>query len=280
VRDEDLIAIVGDDRYAVPVNALMHSIAATWRGAFLPRVRVLGPQWRQPQWRLLEQASRAAGIVLSFHRHEHDMRMPVVPPWTRTVYSRIRLGDSCRDARRVLCLDADMIVLSSLHLLLDHDLGGYAVGAVSDICIEAQRSAYGAPVRYLNAGLLLVDTERWIAQEVGDRCEQQLLRFGEDLRYFDQDALNLALGQDWLALDQLWNVFHFTEIAQSKALPKRLTDPEEHQRLKVLEQRARILHYVGQLKPWHKDYPAGANLTRFEQHDRYCRLVDGWDRRD
>jgi lipopolysaccharide biosynthesis glycosyltransferase len=263
-----VIAIVADEAYAPAASALVRSIGATWQGANSPKLRIIGPPWADPKRLLLQETAAKAGCHLSFASAEHDTRLPLRSRWNRTIYCRLSLARTCGDVDRVLCLDSDMIALTSLHhLVFEQELGGAPVGATHDLCVEARECgpALGKNA-YFNSGLLLVDVRRWKEMKIGDKAERILLTRGANLEYLDQDALNIALQDAWTVLDQRWNVFHFDELFKYSKLPAKLLTHGARVALRRLQETAACLHYVGPQKPWLHGYPEGTNLRRFAAH--------------
>lgn len=258
-----LICVVADENYAAPATTLVRSIGANWASMDRPSVRILGPAWSaRARLRLSRQAERA-GCTLSFFVASADASLPIAGHWNTSVYSRLRLGEACDDAERVICLDSDKVVLASLHELLTVNLEGAILGAVKDLCLTAKR---GCASPYFNAGLLVVDTGLWIRERMGEQCRELLLRPGADLPYLDQDALNHVVRGRWLQLDSRWNVFHFDELKRDEDFPSDLLSDEATTRLNRLQRDAWSLHFVGPNKPWLSDYPEGRNRDRYLAH--------------
>ncbi len=77
---------------------------------------------------------------------------------------------------RLLYLDADLLVLTDLSALWDLDMQGRAVGAVSYTTIRLSNDrrffetlGYDLDAPYLNAGVLLIDREKWIQSAVAEK---------------------------------------------------------------------------------------------------------------
>jgi lipopolysaccharide biosynthesis glycosyltransferase len=113
--------------------------------------------------------------------------------------------------RRLLYLDVDTMCLGDLRPLWDVDLGGHPLAAVVDGSTKTCDAIPGANGRrdpdapYFNSGVLLIDTARWRELRVSERCFDYVWRHREQLRFPDQDALNLVIGGQWLRLGTQWN---------------------------------------------------------------------------
>ena len=119
------------------------------------------------------------------------------------------------DVQRVLYLDADVLVLDDLGPLWSTDLKG-AVRAVLDRILDPQikNRAPGLEkfprVRdYFNAGVLLIDLDRWRKERISEGALQYLIRH-PDSPLADQDALNVVCDGHWTELGLSWNFYdHF-----------------------------------------------------------------------
>ena len=139
---------------------------------------------------------------------------------------------------RTLYLDTDLLVLDDLEALWSVELEGAVFGAVSDSEWtqrgEWEPDHFPPVTAYFNAGVLLIDLERWRSDRIGQQARDYLARH-PDTPFADQDALNVAGDRRWKELDPRWNV-----------------QDHARQRMHAAEagQRAGIVHFVGAGKPW------------------------------
>lgn len=165
-------------------------------------------------------------------------------------YRRAFLPDLLPDFDRILYLDADLIVRSSLAELWSTDLAGAALGAVVDpwmATIPAMRAAF--PDGYFNAGVLLIDLAKWREEQVPARFAEDICRrrqAGEDPRTHshDQTPLNEVLRGRWRAVSPRWNfTTHLTpRVAAELAIPA----PD----YQVIAEDPAVVHFLGSHKPW------------------------------
>lgn len=121
------------------------------------------------------------------------------------------LGDRYR---RILYLDSDMFVDGGdINRLLAVDLGPHPLGAVLDapflyesnyLAKEFARLSLPA-LPYANAGVLLIDTGVWQAQEVERQLYETVRAHPAALVYLDQSMLNIALRGKFAQLAPCWN---------------------------------------------------------------------------
>ncbi len=109
---------------------------------------------------------------------------------------------------RLVLLDSDMIINASLQPLFDKYMEGHVAAAVHDALAVREHWGRPANLNYLNAGLMMVDVDRFREEDLGTRAMQQLADYAERPRFLDQDAINDLLDGRWLRLDRTWNFYH------------------------------------------------------------------------
>jgi lipopolysaccharide biosynthesis glycosyltransferase len=167
-------------------------------------------------------------------------RMPENRRLTNIVYARLVIDRIIgAGVPRVLYLDCDMLVRAPIENLYDIDLQGFAIAAVRDTIgdfivagrdLRANRDIFDTADPYFNAGMLLIDLEKWRAADILGRLEEALASGVMERIYYDQDFLNLVFRNDWLRLAPTWNTIDARHAHEG-------LDPS-------------ILHYTGEAKPW------------------------------
>ncbi|HEV7718504.1 MAG TPA: glycosyltransferase family 8 protein [Arsenicitalea sp.] len=147
---------------------------------------------------------------------------------------------------RALYLDADLIVLNDFGGLWETDLDGAAVGAVLDGLDPQLKEDVPAlhlvprVQNYFNAGVLLIDLQKWRAEDISERALDYLAQHPDTL-FSDQDALNVACDGKWKQLDPRWNFVDFFERVEIATLGA--------------ERRPWIVHFAAWDKPWNAKVP-------------------------
>lgn len=155
--------------------------------------------------------------------------------------------------KKILYLDSDMCILSDVAGLYECDLHGHAIGAALDIpCRPLEYHAKdlgGLDYRKnFNAGVLVIDTLKFEENKVREKClallEEDYKRKIRKLIFADQDALNIALYENYFILDKRWNY-------QPQYL-WRVEEVVEEFRQEYIEDQnsAFIMHFAGDKKPW------------------------------
>ncbi|AXG81941.1 glycosyltransferase family 8 protein [Streptomyces paludis] len=258
-----------DDGYARPLRTLMRSIAAAHPGT-LDELRLIVLDQR------IGSANRQAILRDAEHLGLHtelrpvpltDPRYPVSDWVSAAVYVRLAIPQVVPDERRVLYLDADTLVLGDLRPLLRQSLGGRPIGAVRD----PQNPVIGRGIQlpgweqlevpygrdYFNSGVMLIDLDRCRRLGVFDRSRTFLAEHPEKARFWDQDALNWAVDDNWQRLDRCWNTFAMSPQAAQPGFIHYAEADSPLDRLLDDEKTAALVHYAGPDKPWQETYPAG-----------------------
>ena len=149
---------------------------------------------------------------------------------------------------RVLFLDADMLVLDDIAQIWEIDISNRSLAAVVDQAIPLcssprgvkKWSSFGIPhsAPYFNAGVMLINLTRWRRLNIQVRASEYFHRISGQADFLHQEALNAVLWDDWLRLDQRWNLV--------ASLTGRAYGPHK----RSLWGAAGIVHFAGRFKPW------------------------------
>ncbi len=156
--------------------------------------------------------------------------------------------------KRLIYLDADLIVMADLQELWDIDLNGASIGGVPDPGLSQAIPSddqhwlewvddMGAA--YMNAGVLLIDLDKVRRESGFTRALDFIAERGADLPYQDQDALNRVYWNQWTYLPREWNV-------QRSQFIKAFQPYFSAESLAALKN-PKIVHYTGPEKPWNME---------------------------
>lgn len=166
---------------------------------------------------------------------------------------------------KILYVDADIYVRGDLSELFNIDTGEHPLAAVRDKCQWAQMNKNvvdfkinGLPASpYFNSGVLLIDVEKYIRQEVKERCEDMLDNGQVKLPQHDQSLLNIVLKNNWMEISPVWN-------CQPKWQTQFICDFIDW----------KILHFVGPDKPWNDK---NSNLPAFYRRHIQSYVLKNFD---
>lgn len=183
---------------------------------------------------------------------------------TVSTLDRLMLPSLLRETPRVIYLDVDLVVTGDLAELWRLDLQGRPLAAKPStspgtrwglqmlyqalsvlpleqaLRIRAWLHAAGPMgFRAFNAGVLVMDLARLRDLQLPDRC----LSMVEHAAMNDQDALNACIRDQYLPLDTVWNAAPRQDVTEG----------------------AKIVHFVGPIKPWHDTY-----ISRKRDFEQVC----------
>ncbi len=267
------IAMAADERYAQHAVVAMVSIL---RHALHPgdiQFYLLADQLSAQMEERVHSSIQANGAVIEILPlpEERVTGLYTSGQLSRTTYARLQMEELLpADVHRVIYLDCDMVAYDDIEKLWQADLASHPVGAVKDFGIMASRKSWrqkctvlgmrdGQP--YFNAGLLLLDLDRWREKKVG-KTVLDLVQH-RAFPHHDQDALNFVFQDDWQVLPMCWNVIPpvydmFLKVLWRSAYRKEAVEAMKH---------VAILHYAGGYKPWEYSLHAGFN-------DEYYRCLE------
>lgn len=193
-----------------------------------------------------------------------------------TAYGRLLIPDYL-DVPQVLYLDCDLVIRCDIRKLCRIDIGDHLIGAKHSGSVEIandrrlflkQGCAAGMP--YFNAGVLLINLDRWRRENVAAHWEELMLRHAEMLVSCDQTVLNYLSMGEFYSLPAKYNRI----ILPNHLLPT--SDLEG------------IYHFVGAPKPWdvggrimHRGYELWRSYNPIFWGKKYLnldgkRLFRGW----
>lgn len=152
-----------------------------------------------------------------------------------------------KSQKRILWLDSDMVVLKSLKDFYYQDFEDKSLVVCKSINKDPQAllSKLQCPngAVYFNAGTILFNLEK-IREEVSFKTYSDFYLANKDrITWLDQDVLNAVFALKTKIDDyKMYNMQFFDMPNFSK------------EELKELEKKTVILHFIGSVKPWHREY--------------------------
>ena len=201
--------------------------------------------------------------------------LPVSDHVNQTSYLRLLLDELLpADLGKCIYFDADLVVRRDLTRLWNEPLAGHTVLAVNDAGSPRIDARLGLPTyprcrhllaaerpvpnyrelglapggKYFNAGVMVVDLDRWRRETVGRRALEALVLHREHVVWWDQYALNVVLSGRWGELDLRWN-----QVTHVHAYPAWHESPFDQRRVARLRDDPWVVHYCAASKPWHAD---------------------------
>lgn len=167
-----------------------------------------------------------------------------------STYARIFLPMLRPTLHKAIYIDSDVVVLSSLSELWSLDLEDKICGVVQDAMCQlspedndSKRFPSIPHMGYFNAGVLLIDMEKWKERLISEETLKVIENMGSRLLHSDQDALNLSLSGNVKYLHPRWNFQ--TPLARPIWNGFQYA-PDWHEAYKSPS----IIHYTTNQKPW------------------------------
>ncbi|MET9480876.1 glycosyltransferase family 8 protein [Streptomyces sp. NPDC006638] len=264
-----------DQNYVDAAAVVAHSIGAGLRDtSSRPAFHVIDSGLGADGRRFLADALGRVGDVDLYTVPD---RLEMATPrkhWTAATLHRLHIGDVVpRDIGRVIYLDVDTLVLDDLTELYRYDLAGNTIGAVINevaparvltLGERASLSQTGAkPPGYFNAGVLLIDMDRWRAENTTERSLDIYRTYGKDIPTLDQDILNYLYAERWTPVPDKWN----------KLIEHPVHGRFGSGRLDYLTRREGIIHFIGGDKPWGDVFPDNALRRLYEEYSSVLALT-------
>lgn len=178
--------------------------------------------------------------------------------WPPASFLRLAVAELLPELERVIYIDCDIAVDTSVAPLWETDLRGKACGAVIDgpnPATDGSRrhekvGALGMRGHYFNSGVLLIDIAAFRNLDILGRSITLLSQADATFDCPDQDVLNILLDGEYLPLPTRWNV----RTSLYDAHWHEPDDDEEATARGVMRGHLRgIIHYSTHHKPWLND---------------------------
>jgi lipopolysaccharide biosynthesis glycosyltransferase len=169
-----------------------------------------------------------------FLKHSH---------YSLSIFTRLVIPTVLRgQTDRVLYLDADILCVGALDELIALDISADIAVVVPDAPVTTRRRVAAlklAHASYFNGGVMLINIEQWIAHDITKATLDTLMNSGSELRFNDQDALNIVLNGRARYVSPRWNyLYDLIHDLNRNATAMRPVG------------RAVLIHFAGSVKPW------------------------------
>ena len=176
-----------------------------------------------------------------------------------STYNRFLIPKVKPELGKVLYLDIDIVVLGDIAELYNQELEGYALGAVWD----KSRKYYNLDTKelmelsddykYFNAGVLLIDIQKWNKDNIVEKLFKISDRYGEKVLHADETLLNKYFDGQYKILDLKYNYLEYDLISH----------PQEQ----VI-----IRHFATKFKPW--TIPPGKSTKQMFGADEFWKYAE------
>ena len=169
------------------------------------------------------------------------------------------LGHILKDLDKVLYLDCDLVVLTSLKDLFSTNIDNYYIAAVEDYGYYYLNLhlAYNITNFYINTGVLLINLDSWRKNNLANKFIKIKEENIKNFIFIDQDVINLCCTNKIKELPLEYNFQHdFFEIN------RKFRYHPLNNKIKSIKNK-KIIHYSTPDKPWSSYCPAMKYYYKF-----------------
>lgn len=253
------IVLAANDEYAPIIGVTIQSVLANANMddiyhfyifhtniSKMHQIKLLHVQTEKAQIEFMNLTENMKGI-----RRERSNHLSI-----ETVY-RLFIPEMLGQYEKIIYIDCDLVVNADIAELYKKDIGNCVLGAAPDVYTKEvkQHFNYVLDVPYetgFNAGVLLINTSRFIQEKVKEKCFALLQNDWKSHErkyiYMDQDVLNIVCKGKVKMLSMEWD-FQWGCIKGFDFEPEGIY-AEEYLRA---QDNIKIMHFSGEEKPW--EYP-------------------------
>lgn len=222
------LVVVCNNHFAVLLAALLKSIDLTHKTEERINLYIVDDGLSGPTRNKLTRCICSTKIILIWVKISDAIPRGILIPMDNSSFpisAYLRLFASHfveSNVKKIIYLDADMILLKDISILWNIDLQGHVVAAVVDRTEKVSNPWGGIKnykelgldfeAKYFNSGLLVIDIPKWRQMNLTNKI---LTCINENKLYAafpDQYGLNVVLSNNWLELDPLWNCFSMATV--------------------------------------------------------------------
>lgn len=252
------IVLACNDKYSQFVSVTVQSIIRNCDMRYFYDIYVFNTDITPMNVKLLEESNelyrvRCVDISKFIKPHVQNLQQNSKYISIETYY-RLVIPSVLPKYDNVIYLDCDLVVLADISELYSIDIGNNLIGGVRNPLHSAMKSHIENDLaldskKYVNAGVLVMNTGKMREEGFEKQCFD-LLASGRELKFMDQDTINIIAKDRIYYYDMSWNYeWHYERLNTFKDKRYHLIEEEVPEYEKASEE-IRILHYTGDIKPW------------------------------
>ena len=197
-------------------------------------------------------------------------KFPPMGHITSSSYFRYAMGELFSDIDKIIYIDCDVLVVSSLAELYTINIDDYYMAGVEDVGYVCHRKTEPKfrykDIPYINSGVLLANLDLWRKNNLKDALIKYTFENADSLACVDQDVINAVCHNKILQIDYKWNV--------QDSFYRYDDEPADNiNKDKIIEASRKpvIIHFTGPRKPW--NYKLEAH-PKAQLYLKYLKLTD------
>ena len=166
---------------------------------------------------------------------------------SNSTYYRYLLGHLFSNHKKIIWLDTDLYVLSSLWPLYNQNIDGKYVAAIEDM--HSTRHLISDITKIFNAGVMLINIDMWNNNQILEKAIDKKLFKRYKNKQKDQHVVNHLFKENIVWLPPMYN-FHHSCLSKKEVY---CYDGKNHfsaQELRDAQKNMKIYHYIIEGKPW------------------------------
>jgi len=251
MKDKVLIACAPDNNYAQHFVVMINSLVQNNKNIEF-EINILYSTLSFRNKRKIKLFLKSQSICYKFYKIDKSILegAPLTNYMSISTYFRLLLPELLApQVSKVLYLDCDLIVRTSIQELWNTDVSNYFACAVNEIMSSVHKSQIGMNKEspYFNGGVMLINLEKWRLLGIKLKSLEYIRQEKSKIVYWDQDVMNKLFENQWFNLGYFWNVTHFF-YHEDKFSPDYFgLSKEEYRELRA---NPGILHFSSGSKPW------------------------------
>lgn len=212
-----ILVCASDNNYAMPLAVTVRSTLANLKSGCNIVLYILdggiSPSNKAKITKSLNPAQIKIHWVTQDNSRFENLKLP--QRVTVATYYRLLITEFLpQEFTKAIYLDSDMVVTGDLEELWNIDIENYHALAVQDDVVlnismslglrNYQEVGIDPNGKYFNAGLLVINLEKWRSEKIGERVFEYM-KENNDYARDDQDGLNAVLAGKWKELHPKWN---------------------------------------------------------------------------
>ena len=180
--------------------------------------------------------------------------------WPDNIFCRLftpTLFQNNPEVRRIIYLDTDTVVASSLSKLWKTEMDNYSCAAVLECMSNLHKKAVGLDYTtpYFNSGMMLIDLNKWEEQKIEEKCRKIAREYVGSIEYPDEGIVNAAIKGHFKILHPKYNlttlkaVFSYDELRTYRKSSVMYTKKEYEEAI----ENPVVIHYTNSFivdRPW------------------------------
>lgn len=248
------ICLSSDDKYAphlaVTIKSILHNASANDSIAIFILDAGISSE---NKYKLGHISSRNLKFIRYYHVDcaEYDRYIIQNTHISAAMFAKYKIAHILKDINKVIYLDCDLIVNSSLSELFETNIDNYHIAGVEDVGYVYHRLFNDKLIyknQYINTGVMLINLDVWRKYDICNKLFNYTIEHTDKIQIcFDQDVINAVLYDKCKQLDYKWNVqdsfYRYNDEMKINSNVMKII---------LSSVKPAIIHFTGPAKPWNK----------------------------